>query len=47
MAPAYPYSPEQEERSNYLMALVQTLERKVEVAKKELRAIIYSAEKPR
>lgn len=47
MAPAYPYSPEQETRSNILMQELQALDKRQEQVKKELRAIIYSIEKPR
>jgi len=43
----YPYSVEQDVRSNVLMAELQQLVRREEEVKKELRGIIYSVEKPR
>lgn len=43
----YPYTQEQDDRSNVLMAELQRLVRREDEVKKELRAIIYSAEKPR
>lgn len=44
---AYPYSVQQDERSNVLMAELQQLVSREEVIKKELRQIIYSIEAPR
>lgn len=45
--PAYPYTQEQTDRSNRLMAELERLVAREEVVKKELRGIIYSVEKPR
>jgi len=45
--PAYPYTKEQDERSNALMARLLQINKEKEAVTKELRQIIYSVEKPR
>ena len=44
--PAYPYTAEQDKRSDKLMAELLWLTKRSEEVKKELRGIIYSIEKP-
>lgn len=42
--PAYPYTKEQDQRSDVLMTELQQLQKREEEIKRELKSIIYSVE---